>query len=101
MEQRKAKRVVFTRGYDAHVMAIDGTWRRACKVEDVSETGAKLLIEGSIEGLSFKEFLLVLSSTGSAFRRCQLAWVNGGSIGVNFLRPGEDPQNLNGARRSE
>jgi hypothetical protein len=93
---------VFTRGYDARVMAIDGTWSRACKVEDVSETGAKLLIEGSIESLvSLKEFLLVLSSTGSAFRRCKLAWVNGESIGVNFLRPGEDPQNLSGAGRSE
>lgn len=89
MEQRKAKRVVFARGYDAHMMAIDGTWRRSCKIEDISDTGAKLRIEGSIEGLSLQEFFLVLSSTGLAFRRCQLAWVNGENIGVHFLRPGE------------
>jgi len=38
MEQRKSRRVVFERGYDAHMMAIDGTWRRACKVEDISDT---------------------------------------------------------------
>ena len=30
MEQRKARRVVFERGYDANMMAIDGTWCRAC-----------------------------------------------------------------------
>ena len=88
MEQRKARRVVFARGYDAYMMAIDGTWRRACKIEDISDTGAKLSIEGSIEGLSLQEFFLVLSSTGLAFRRCQLAWVNGDSIGVYFLKTG-------------
>ena len=88
MEHRKAKRVVFARGYDAHMMAIDGTWRRACRIEDISDTGAKLRIEGSIEGLSLQEFFLVLSSTGLAFRRCQLAWVNGDTIGVYFLKAG-------------
>jgi hypothetical protein len=80
-------------------MAVDGTWRRACKIEDISESGAKLLIEGLIEGLTLQDFLLVLSSTGSAFRRCQLAWVNAGSIGVVFLRPGQKKQNLKAARR--
>ncbi len=89
MEQRKARRVVFERGFAAHMMAIDGTWRRACKLEDVSDTGAKLTIEGSVEGLQLKEFFLVLSSTGVAYRRCELAWVNGDKIGVYFLKPGK------------
>ena len=52
MEQHKAWRVVFERGYDAHMMAIDGTWRWSCIIEDVSDTGAKLSVEGS---LSLKE----------------------------------------------
>jgi hypothetical protein len=30
-----------------------------------------------------------LSSTGLAYRRCELAWVNGDQIGVNFLKLGE------------
>jgi hypothetical protein len=64
MEQRKARRVVFERGYNAQLMGIDGTWRRACKVEDISDTGAKLSVESSIDGLPLKEFFLVLSSTG-------------------------------------
>jgi hypothetical protein len=86
MEQRGARRVVFERGYAAHMMAIDGTWRRSCTLEDVSDTGAKIRIEGSIEGLLLKEFFLLLSSTGLAFRRCELAWVNGDVLGVRFKR---------------
>ena len=58
-------------------------------MEDVSETGAKLTVEGSVEGLHLKEFFLLLSSTGLAYRRCELAWVNGDQIGVNFLKTGD------------
>jgi len=89
MEQRKSRRVVFERGYDARMMAIDGTWQRACQIDDISETGAKLSVESSIEGLPLKEFFLVLSSTGTAFRRCELAWVNGDNLGVFFKKAGE------------
>jgi hypothetical protein len=85
-ERRKGERVTFERGISAHMMGIDGTWRRDCAVEDISETGAKLTVEGSIEGLHLKEFFLLLSSTGLAYRRCELAWVNGDQVGVNFLK---------------
>jgi PilZ domain len=88
-QRRSGERVVFERGYDAHMMAIDGTWRRACRVLDVSEDGAKITIEESIVGLSLKEFFLLLSSPGLAYRRCELAWVNGEEIGVNFLKHGK------------
>ena len=88
-ERRKGERVVFERGIAAHMMGIDGTWRRDCMMEDVSETGAKLTVEGSVEGLHLKEFFLLLSSTGLAYRRCELAWVNGDQIGVNFLKQGD------------
>lgn len=89
IDQRSGNRVTFERGVAAHMMAIDGTWRRDCTMEDVSEHGAKLTIEGSVEGLHLKEFFLLLSSTGLAYRRCELAWVNGDHIGVNFLKQGE------------
>ncbi|GEC56084.1 hypothetical protein ABIF38_001850 [Bradyrhizobium japonicum] len=88
-ERRKGDRVTFERGIAAHMMGIDGTWRRDCTMEDVSETGAKLTIDGSVEGLNLKEFFLLLSSTGLAYRRCELAWVNGDQIGVNFLKQGD------------
>jgi PilZ domain len=85
-ERRQGERVTFEHGISAHMMGIDGTWRRDCTMEDISETGAKLTVEGSIEGLHLKEFFLLLSSTGLAYRRCELAWVNGDQIGVNFLK---------------
>jgi hypothetical protein len=85
-ERRSGERVTFERGFSAHMMGIDGTWRRNCIMEDVSETGAKLLVEGSVEGLNLKEFFLLLSSTGLAYRRCELSWVNGDQIGVTFLK---------------
>ena len=82
---RKSERVSFDRGIHAYIMGIDGTWRRDCIMIDVSQTGARLRIEGSVEGLDLKEFFLLLSSTGLAFRRCQLVRVTGDQIGVKFL----------------
>jgi len=67
-------------------MAIDGTWQRPCTMEDVSDTRAKLTVESSIEGLPLKEFFLVLSTVGKAYRRCQLAWINGDQVGVLFIK---------------
>ena len=58
-------------------------------MEDVSNTGARLTVDGSVQGLAMKEFFLVLSTMGKAYRRCQLAWVNGNQIGVHFLKPVE------------
>jgi hypothetical protein len=84
-ELRKSARVVFAKGVEVSIMAIDGTWRRDCIMFDVSDTGARLRIQDSIEGLKLKEFFLLLSSTGLAYRRCELAWVNGEEIGARFV----------------
>jgi PilZ domain len=82
---RKSGRVDFERGIRVYIMGIDGTWRRECTMVDVSQSGARLRIEGSAEGLDLKEFFLLLSSTGLAFRRCQLVRMDGDQIGVRFL----------------
>jgi hypothetical protein len=84
-ERRKGVRVVFEKGIEVSIMAIDGTWRRDCIMHDVSETGARLSIRDSIEGLKLKEFFLLLSSTGLTYRRCELAWVNREEIGSKFV----------------
>jgi hypothetical protein len=97
-DKRKFLRVKFQREIPAHMMAIDGTWRRACKMEDVSASGAKLTIEGSVEGLHLKESFLLLSSTGLAYRRCQLAWLNGDQIGVTFLKQSDRKKTIQAAR---
>jgi hypothetical protein len=85
-----AQRVTFDRPIPVCIMGIDGTWKRECGMRAVSEADATLEVEGSIEGLSLKEFFLLLSSTGLAYRRCQLDQVNGSRIEVSFLRqPGK------------
>ena len=80
------ERVTFSRGYDVCIMAIDGTWRRDCVLNAISDTDAILTVEGSIQGLNLKEFFLLLSSTGLAYRRCELVRVNGAEMDIQFLR---------------
>jgi hypothetical protein len=43
-------RVNFSRGYDVCIMAIDGTWRRTCQLNAISDDDAILTVEGSIQG---------------------------------------------------
>ncbi len=86
MERRLCERVQFGRGYTARIMAIDGTWQRDCRIGDVSDTGAKLRIRGSVANIDTQEFFLVLSPTGRAFRRCERIWINGSEFGVRFLK---------------
>ena len=92
-ERRTVSRVQFGRGYTAKVMAIDGTWQRDCRIGDVSDTGAKLWIHGSVDGIDLREFFLVLTATGNAHRRCERIWLSGDEVGVRFLkdRPGRPP----------
>jgi hypothetical protein len=79
-------RVNFSRGYDVCIMAIDGTWRRNCQLNAISDNDAILTVEGSIQGLNLKEFFLLLSSTGLAYRRCELVRVNGAEMDIQFLK---------------
>ena len=97
---RKSERVDFERGIPVYIMGIDGTWRRDCLMIDVSQTGARLLIENSLEGLDLKEFFLLLSSTGLAYRRCQLVRVDGNQIGVEFLARGKKVKKAAAKQRS-
>ena len=84
-ENRKAARVRLEHKHPVNLMGADGTWRRRCRLLDVSATGAKLEVEGSIDVLQAREFFLVLSSTGLAFRRCELVWIDGTLVGVKFV----------------
>jgi hypothetical protein len=89
-ERRQDKlRVRFSQPVSVWIMGIDGTRRRSCSMEDISDTGAKLTVEGALDGLHLKEFFLLLSSAGLAYRRCELVWVHGEQIGVSFLQGGK------------
>ncbi|MCA6124205.1 PilZ domain-containing protein [Bradyrhizobium sp. WSM 1704] len=85
-EGKVVERVTFSRGFDVCIMAIDGTWRRDCLLNAISDTDASLTVEGSIQGLNLKEFFLLLSSTGLAYRRCELVRVNGTEMDICFIR---------------
>lgn len=82
---RKSDRVYLEHRYEVNLMGVDGTWRRRCALLDVSATGARLEVEGSLEVLQAGEFFLLLSSTGLAFRRCELVRVDGTTVGVRFV----------------
>jgi hypothetical protein len=84
-DKRGSSRVTLDHRPAVNLMGVDGTWRRSCLLLDISDTGARLEVEGSTSVLKAKEFFLLLSSTGLAFRRCQLVWVDGTSVGVHFI----------------
>ena len=85
-DAKAPERVTFSRGYGVCIMGIDGTWRRDCLLNAISDNDAILTVEGSIQGLNLEEFFLLLSSTGLAYRRCELVRVNGTEIDVAFLK---------------
>jgi hypothetical protein len=84
-ENRKACRVSLEHAHTVNLMGVDGTWRRSCVLLDVSDTGARLAVEGPVNVLQAREFFLLLSSTGLAFRRCELVWIDGEQAGVRFI----------------
>lgn len=83
--KRKTRRVQFSSGIPMQIVGLDGTWRRDCLMMDVAFEGAKLVVEPSTDAVHAKEFLLVLSTTAAAYRRCELLWSNGEQLGVRFL----------------
>jgi hypothetical protein len=86
---RKASRVRMETRQPVNLMGSDGTWRRSCVLLDVSQTGAKVEVEGTLDVLQAKEFFMLLSSTGLAYRRCELVWIDGTTAGVHFITDGK------------
>jgi len=80
-----SEQVMFESGFKARIMGIDGTWCRECYIEVISQTGAKITVQGSVENLKLNEFFLMLSAVGNAHRKCELVYVKGDEIGVRFL----------------
>src|SRR5246500_6055429 len=85
-EHRRAPLVQIEHSDPVSLMGVDGTWRRSCFLLDVSDSGAKLEVEGPVNVLQAREFFLLLSSTGLAFRRCELVWIDGCNAGIRFVK---------------
>jgi PilZ domain len=82
MSANRRKFVRRTLSYSAKIVAKDGSWGRNCRVIDVSDGGAKLLIEQPIELPT--DFVLALSMRGKAARFCHVVRCEGCEIGVEF-----------------
>ena len=100
-EGKSVERVTFSRGVDVCIMAIDGTWRRDCLLNAISDTDATLTVEGSIQGLNLKEFFMLLSSTGLAYRRCELVRVNGAEMDIQFMKGRNKKKRSNASSNQE
>jgi hypothetical protein len=87
MDNRKTSRVRMDHRQAVNLMGSDGTWQRRCVLVDISTSGAKIEVEGSLDVLKAKEFFMVLSSTGLAYRRCELVWIDGTTAGIHFVDP--------------
>src|SRR3979411_1332767 len=100
-DNKASERVAFSHGYGVCSRGIEGAWRRDCVLNAISDTDAILTVEGSIQGLNLKEFFLLLSSTGLAYRRCELVRVNGTEIDVQFLKGKNKKKKAGAAKRQE
>jgi hypothetical protein len=82
-ELRKKPRRQFH--YNASILTDGTSPPRTCAIADISETGARLLLESDSELPD--RFLLLLSRNGDARRKCRVVWRNGLAIGVEFPNP--------------
>ena len=77
--------VNFDQGVRVHITAMDGSWRRACIMSEVSQTGAKLSVNEGIDKLDLSEFMLLLTPTGIVSRRCELVSADGDELMIRFV----------------
>jgi hypothetical protein len=82
-ELRKTARRQFH--YRAKILTSAKARAQACAIADISEHGARIVLE-SDQNLP-QRFLLLLSPHSSAGRICRLVWRRGLTVGVEFSEP--------------
>lgn len=82
-ELRKKPRRQFH--YNASVLTDDKTPPHPCAISDISETGARLVLQTECEVPD--RFMLLLTRDGKARRICRVIWREGTLIGVEFPQP--------------
>jgi hypothetical protein len=56
----------------------------ACQIHDISKSGARLSVAGSV--IVPNEFTLALTQDSRITRRCQVAWSEGELFGIKFVK---------------
>jgi hypothetical protein len=79
-ELRKKPRRQFH--YHAKILTSETGPVRQCAIADISETGARLVLQ--VDEELPQRFMLLLSSRGEARRICRLVWCDGVTVGVEF-----------------
>jgi len=80
--RRQSARKTLSR-YAARAVFADGALSVWCEVVDISKTGAKLSTERATS--LPEDFVLMLSTQGSAQRNCRVVWRGNSEVGVRFL----------------
>ncbi len=68
--------------YAATVLIDEKGTRCECSIADISESGARIVLEKECNLPD--RFVLLLTSSGKARRSCRVVWRNGMTIGVSF-----------------
>lgn len=82
-ELRKKARRQFQ--YNARVLLDGNSLPCPCAIADISETGARIMLESECE--LPERFILLLTPSGEARRHCRLVWRDGLAAGVEFPTP--------------
>lgn len=71
--------------WNALIIDPSGSIVAQCLIDNVSASGAKLVLKQAVE--LPETFILVLSKGGGVRRQCELTWLSEKSVGVRFVRP--------------
>ena len=71
--------------YNASVLLDGKSSPRPCAIADISETGARIMLEKECNLPD--RFILLLTRSGEARRHCRLVWRDGLAAGVEFPAP--------------
>jgi hypothetical protein len=83
-ELRKKPRRQFH--YNAGILIDQTSAPIPCMISDISESGARLSLEGAAE--LPESFVLLLIPNGAARRSCRIIWREGTTVGVVFPQAG-------------
>lgn len=84
--KRAAKRVALDQDFNSTLIAIDGTWQKRCRIENISDSGARIKVFQPIGArMRNEEFFLVVTGDAKVRRRSKLVWAKNAVAGVTFV----------------
>lgn len=89
VNKRTTKRVALDQDFNSTLIGIDGTWQKRCRIEDISDSGARIKVFQPIGArMRNEEFFLVVTGDAKVRRRSKLVWAKNTSAGVIFVATG-------------